>query len=68
MGLGESIKNSSDIFALNIMQINGKIIDNKEQRVMLNERVRIDNNYIDAGEEALKFYSQFSLPNNQSYS
>jgi hypothetical protein len=68
MGLGTSINNSADILSLIIMQLNGKIIDTKEQRVVLTERSRVGGNYINSGEEALKFYSQFSQSNNQYYS
>jgi len=68
MGLGTSINNSSDILALLIMQLNGEIIDSEGQSVKLNNRVNVDGSYINPGEEALKFYTQFSQSNNQYYS
>jgi hypothetical protein len=68
MGLGASITNSSDILSLIIMQLNGKIINTEEQRVVITERSRIEDNYVNAGEEALNFYCQFAQSNNQYYS
>lgn len=68
MGTGNTIKHSDDILSLIIMQLNGKIIDTQEQRVTVNESVRVNDHYINAGEEALKFYCQFAHSNNQNYS
>jgi len=68
MGTGKNVTNSPDILSLLIMQLNGKIINTAEQRVTVNERVRLNDTYINAGEEALAFYAQFAQSNNQYYS
>jgi hypothetical protein len=68
MGDSKTITNSMDILALLIMQLNGKIIDTLEQRVMIAERSKINDQYVNPAEESLKFYCQFSQSNNQNYS
>lgn len=68
LGTGNSINNSADLLALIIMQLNGKIINTSEQRVAITEGARVGDDYINASEEALKFYCQFAKSNNQYYS
>gem|GEM_PF-6189429 len=68
MGLGDDINNSADMLALLIMQFNGQIVDAENQKSSLLIRTKFNNKYILAGEEALKFYTQFSQSNNQYYS
>jgi hypothetical protein len=68
MGDSKSITNSSDIVALLTMQLNGKIIDTAQQRVVITEKARVNDSYINPAQEALNFYCQFSQSNNQNYS
>jgi len=70
IGLGgsQSIKNSTDIVSLLVMQLGGKIINSENNRAVLDESITYNGNYINPGEEALKFYCQFNDPTNQYYS
>lgn len=68
MGDGKTITNSSSLLSLLMMQIGSKIINTSEQRVVLTERTKVNDEYVSPGTEALAFYCQFSQPNNQSYS
>jgi hypothetical protein len=68
MGDSKSITNSPDIVALLTMQLNGKIIDTAQQRVVVSEQARVNDSYINPAQEALKFYCEFSQSNNQNYS
>ena len=68
MGDSKSITNGPDIVALLTMQLNGKIIDTAQQRVVVSEQARVNDSYINPAQEALKFYCEFSQSNNQNYS
>ncbi len=68
MGDSASIKNSADILSLLIYQLNGKIINDSQNRAVINDSVFLSNQSIDPGTTALTFYSTFYQPTSQNYS
>lgn len=67
IGTARNINRSTDILALLMMQTGAQMIDDQNTQVKFNQSVSVDGDSYPAGEDALRFYTDFSDPQKDIY-
>lgn len=67
LGAAKNISRSTDILALLMMQNGTKMVDLERKEAVFDKAVEIDGKYFYAGEDALRFYTDFSNSSKSIY-
>lgn len=67
MGTAENINRATDILSLLMLQNGTKMVSDDKTRAVFNEGVRLEEKTYYPGQEALRFYTDFSNPSKRTY-
>jgi multiple sugar transport system substrate-binding protein len=67
MGTAENINRATDILSLLMLQNGTKMVSDDKKKVTFSESVRLDEKSYYPGQEALRFYTDFSNPSKRIY-
>lgn len=68
LGTAENINRSTDILSLLMLQTGAQMVDKTQRRAIFNQSTYLNNQLFNPGEDALRFYTDFSNPIKRVYS